>query len=109
MKSKSVFVIRSKENDGIYSTHGTMGGVEDAVGYGDLKDAKKFLSYEEAQAYIDNEIPEWARKRLNIAEVSASELLFVAPELSCLLRHSEEEIPSHLLEPVKGRLLMWLR
>lgn len=109
MKDRSVFVIRSKEDAGIYSTHGTMGGVEGAVGYGDLKDARKFLSCEDAQEYINHEMPEWARKRHDVMEVPPWELLFAAPELSCLLRHSEEEIPPRLLEPAKGRLLVWLR
>lgn len=109
MKNRSVFVICAKDDAGIYSTHGTFAGMEDAVGYGELEDARKFLSREDAQTYIDCEIPEWARECHYAKEVSPLALFLAAPELSCLLRHSEEEIPSRLLEPAKDCLLIWRR
>lgn len=111
MKSRSVFVICRKDDSpySFYSTHGSVCGVGDAVGYGTLKDAKKFLSCEETQSYIDHELPEWARELHHPVEVHSWDLIFTVPELAILLRHCKLEIPSHLLEPAPDRLLVWRR
>jgi len=113
MESRSVFVIRQKmekrDRDLNYSTHGAFAGVEDAIGYGPLRDARKFLRCKDAQTYIDHELPEWARGLHCPVEIHASDLMFEQPELSALLRYAEENIPPHLLEPEKGRLLIWRR
>lgn len=110
-RGNSVFVIRRKDEyhdrNMNYSTHGAMGGVEDAIGYGRLREARKFLSWEETQAYIDKELPEWARTLHCPVEVSDSELMLFLPELGLLLYRHAEEIPPHLLEPGNGRLLIW--
>ncbi len=111
MENRSVFVIHRRNDPPgtFYSTHGAFGGVEDAVGYGDMQNARKFLSSEEAQSYIDRNLPEWARELHCPEEVYPWELTFSSPELAGLLRICEVEIPHHLLEPVYGRLLIWRR
>lgn len=113
MEGRSIFVIRRKtecrKHDWNYSAQGTIGGVEDAIGYGSLKDARKFLSQEEARAYIDHVLPEWARELHCPVEVHSWELTFEALELSALLGCPGEEIPPRLLEPANGRLLVWRR
>lgn len=113
MESRSVFLIR--RDDGMeslglyYSAHGPICGVEDAVGYGRLKDAKKFLSCEEAQWYIDHDLPEWARKLHYPVEIHSWDMTFEVPELAVLLRHCESDIPAHLLEPPQDCMLIWRR
>lgn len=109
----SVFVIlrnggRISQCDN-YSMHGSMGGVEDAIGYGSLMDARKFLNSEAAQAYIDKELPSWGRSLHHPAEVFPWDLTFVQTPLAWYLQHPEVEIPPELLEPSKGRLLIWMR
>lgn len=111
MERESIFAIcRKSDSPGsFYSTHGPVCGVEDAIGYGSLEDARKFLSFEEAQTYIDRELPGWSKELHRPVEVYSWELTFAAPELAVLLRHGEPEIPLCLLEPAQGRLLIWRR
>lgn len=111
MERESIFAIcRKSDHPGsFYSTHGSVRGVEDAIGYGTLEDAMKFLSCEEAQRYIDYELPGWAKELHHPVEVYCWELTFAAPELAVLLRYGEPEIPPHLLKPTRSRLLIWRR
>ena len=44
-----------------YAEHGEKCGVPDAVGYDTAAHARKFRTYEDAQTYIDTQMPEWAR------------------------------------------------
>lgn len=103
MADRSVFAIRQKRERGgwYYSSHGLFASVENAVSYSPLRDARKFLRCEDAQAYIDQELPEWARDVHCPIEIHTWDLMFEQPELSALLRYSEEEIPPHLLVPGK--------
>lgn len=106
MQRKSVFVIRQKSDRNInnynnYTFHGTFRGVDGVMSYGDLKDARKFLTQEDAQAYINHELPEWARKNHCPVEVGAFELMFKSPELAVLLLHGDMEIPLRLLTPTR--------
>lgn len=92
-----------------YSAHGCVGGVEDAIGYGELADARKFLTREDAQAYIDSELPAWGRHLHHPEAVFPWDLMFTNAALSAYLRYPELEIPPALLEPAKGRMLVWRR
>ena len=62
---RKIFVICRKDGDiehsDNYCKHGPMGEMEDAIGYGTLLDARKFLTSGDAQAYIDRELPAWGR------------------------------------------------
>ena len=86
-----------------------MGGVEDAIGYGELADARKFLTREDAQTYIGNELPEWGRCLHHPEAVFSWDLMFTNAALSAYLNLPDVEIPPALLEPAKGRLLIWRR
>lgn len=92
-----------------YSAHGCVGGVEDAIGYGELVDARKFLTREDAQAYIDSELPAWGRRLHHPESVFPWDLACSHAALSAYLRLPDLEIPPALLEPAKGRLLVWRR
>lgn len=35
--------------------------------------------------------------------------MYVQPDLACFLYHAAAEIPAELLEPSRGRLLIWRR
>lgn len=112
-KQRCVFVIlrnggRINSGDN-YSVHGCVGGVEDAIGYGELEDARKFLTREDAQSYIDSELPEWGRSLHHPEPVFPWDLLFTKTPLAAYLRYHDLEIPPALLEPAKGRLLVWRR
>ena len=110
---RTVFAILRNEGrrDGsdYYSTHGTIGGMSDAIGYGTLIDARKFLTESEAQAYIDRDLPEWGRSLHHPAEIFPWDLIFERTPLLAYLHLPELEIPPELLEPHKGRLLIWRR
>ncbi len=99
------------QNSGCYVTHGTMGGMEDAIGYDSMEYARKFLSEESAQAYIDSVFPAWARSLHHPAKVTFRDAGLTMPKLAILLRLVERnaEVPMELLEPAKGRLLIWRR
>ena len=48
---------RSAGKSDYYVTHGSMGGETDAIGYSSAADARKFLSGQDAQRYIDQQLP----------------------------------------------------
>lgn len=114
-KEKNLFVIRrnggSANDSDHYAAHGEMGGMKDAIGYSNMEDARIFLSREQAQAYIDRVLPEWARKEHHPAQIRHRDVALVMPRLSGLLylRENGVEIPPELLEPNKNKLLIWRR
>ena len=68
----SLYLIRNtRDTDLYYAEHGEIGGVPDAVGYDEPLHAMKFRTYEEAQAYIDTQLPEWTRDCHRPAELTA--------------------------------------
>ena len=109
---RSIYVIRrNTESAGScdhYVTHGEMGGMQDAIGYGSLEDARKFLSDADAQVYIDRELPTWGRSCHCPAVVEPWELGFSMMLLSNLL-YQGADIPVELLEPTQNKLLIWRR
>ena len=86
-----------------------MGEMEDAIGYGTLLDARKFLTSGDAQAYIDRELPAWGRPLHHPVEVFPWDMLFASPALTWFMIHADVKLPQHLLEPSSGRLLVWRR
>jgi len=110
-----VYVIRRSYGDAQgydhYVTHGTMGGMKDAIGYDCMEYARKFLSAESAKAYIDTVLPPWGRDSHHPAKVTFRDAGLSMPVLTLLLQLVERdaEIPVELLEPAKGRLLIWRR
>lgn len=108
---QSVFVIR--RNDGNdhdycnYSMHGEMAGVADAIGYDETAHARKFRTAEEAQAFIDTKLPEWARDRHHPVEIYPWDLLYHMTPLQVVMLLPETEITDDLLMPTPGRLLIW--
>lgn len=114
IQAKDVFVIRRSDGHGTgcdyYAMHGEKSGVPDAIGYAEMQHASKFRSAEDAQAFIENELPAWGRKLHHPAPIphflfmSTSTMSKIA---GCLIR--DDEIPDELLEPTPGRLLIWRR
>lgn len=110
---RKIFVICRKDGDiehsDNYCKHGPMGEMEDAIGYGTLLDARKFLTSGDAQAYIDRELPAWTRPLHHPVEVFPWDMLFASPALTWFMLHADAGLPQHLLEPSSGRLLVWRR
>ena len=114
IQTKDVFVIR--RNDGrdtgcdFYATHGEKAGVPDAIGYTEMEHARKFRSAEDAQTFIENELPAWGRKVHHPAPIPR--FLFCRTSTmskigGCLIRG--DEIPDELLEPMPSQFLIWMR
>lgn len=110
--TRTVFVIRRSGCTGgeycDYAEHGEMGGVPDAIGYDQTAHARKFRTAEAAQSFIDRKLPEWGRDCHHVAAVTAYELFFGAPALSCAMC-ADLEIRDDLLEPTDNRLRIWRR
>ena len=108
--TRTVFVIRRNGDTGgdycDYAEHGEMGGVPDAIGYDQTAHARKFRTAEAAQAFIDHELPKWGRDCHRVAAVTAHDLFFGAPALSCAM-YADLEIRDDLLEPTKNRFRIW--
>lgn len=104
----SLYLIRNiRDTDHLYyAEHGEIGGVPDAVGYDEPLHAMKFRTYEEAQAYIDAQLPEWARDCHRPAELTASHFTWLGCGITAMLR-SGNPIPDRLLAPTPGRLRLW--
>lgn len=95
----------SGESD-YYVTHGSMGGEPDAIGYSSAADARKFLSGQEAQQYIDQQLPSWGRTCHHFVSIMPEQLLFTMPHLSRLL-YDDQPISDELLKPNTDKLLIW--
>lgn len=114
-KNTGVYVIRrncgNAQGYDHYVTHGTMGGMKDAIGYDCMEYARKFLSEKSAKAYIDSVLPPWGRDLHHPAKVTFRDAGLTMPVLTALLHLivCDAEIPMELLEPAKGRLLIWRR
>lgn len=89
-----------------YAEHGEVGGVPDAIGYDCSAHARKFRTEDEAQSFIQTNIPEWGRNLHRV--VGLSFYIWDAPELAIMLRHGIE-IPDDMLEPTANRLRIWER
>ena len=112
--AKDVFVIRRDDGRGTgcdyYATHGEKGGVPDAIGYTEMTHARKFRSAEDAQAFVEYELPAWGRKLHHPVPIPYFQFMntsTMSKIAGCLVRDSE--IPDALLEPTPGRLLVWRR
>ena len=66
----------------------------------------KFRTYEEAQAYIDAQLPEWAKDCHRPAELTASHFTWLGCGITAMLRN-RQPIPDRLLAPTPGRLRLW--
>ena len=106
----SLYLIRNtRDTDHLYyAEHGEIGGVLDAVGYDEPLHAMKFRTYEEAQAYIDAQLPEWAKDCHRPAELTASHFTWLGCGITAMLRN-RQPIPDRLLAPTPGRLRLWIR
>ena len=89
-----------------YAEHGEMGGVPDAIGYDTPPHAMKFLTCQDAQAYINTQLPEWARDCHRPVELTASHFTWLGCGITAMLR-SGKPIPDRLLAPTPGRLRLW--
>lgn len=91
-----------------YAEHGEKCGVPDAVGYDTAAHARKFRTYEDAQTYIDTQMPEWARpshhRPLTVPAASSWKM----PALRALL-NAGVPISDAMLSATPGRLRVWLR
>ena len=106
----SLYLIRNKRDDNtlFYAEHGEMGGVPDAIGYDSPEHARKFRTREEAQAYIDPQIPEWGRRCHQTVQFEASYFTWNCWGITSML-HACVPIPDHLMLPTPGRLRIWRR
>ena len=117
MEYQPVFVIRRNNGNDLdycnYSAHGEIGGVADAIGYDKTAHARKYHTAEEAQKFIDTELPEWGRGYHHPVEVKPWDLLYCATPLQGALQAAMwlpgVKISDDLLKPTPGRLLIWRR
>ncbi|MPN18031.1 hypothetical protein SDC9_165389 [bioreactor metagenome] len=110
--NRSVFVICRKNASGgpnYYAAHGSMGGVEDAIGYDEKMFARKFLTEDSAQAFIRDELPEWGRSIHHPKEMTPCEIMIDCPELFVALLENDDEKICLALEPPGARMLIWRR
>lgn len=110
-QEKAVFVIcRRDDHKGpcCYAAHGTVGGMDDAIGYDSKVYAKKFLSESDAEEFISCVMPQWARNSHYPMEVKAHDLLWDNPRLSAAMQGFSEITPD-MLNPPGARLLIWRR
>lgn len=95
-----------------YSCHGIMAGIE-AAGYDLAAHARKFRTKDEAQQYIDNQLPEWARSCHKPFELMCSQLLSYTHnnrtlgELIIHLLTSDQPAEESLLLETPKRMLTW--
>ena len=68
-----------------YAEHGEKCGVPDAVGYDTAAHARKFRTYEDAQTYIDTQMPEWARPSHHPASYRSGSFIMEDAGLRALL------------------------
>lgn len=107
MEHSLYLICRSRGADHLYyAEHGEMGGLLDAVGYDELPHAMKFRTQEDAQMYIDTQLPEWARGCHRPVELTASNFTWPCQALATMLRCGVP-IPDQLLLPTPGRLRIW--
>jgi hypothetical protein len=88
--SPSVYVIKHENDYGIYpyySKHGYFHGENDVVSYTDKKHARVFNTEEEANKFILEELPEWAKDKHIAEEFKGVELLIFRPDLYHGLRN----------------------
>lgn len=63
-----------------YSSHGVFQGVEDIISYSDMGGGKKFFTRQAAQTFIDAELPEYAKSKHSVVEMSRYKLMLFSPE-----------------------------
>ena len=63
-----------------YSCHGGFEGEENVIHYTSMAGAKKFFTREAAQAFIDAELPLWAKNTHSAVGMSGLDLLTLAPD-----------------------------
>lgn len=73
-----------------YISHGAFRGEQDVVSSGSLGQAKFFFSREEADTFLQTELPLWARRKYRSTEVSEYRLCVAAPERYAKLLQSEK-------------------
>ena len=91
-----------------YAEHGEKCGVPDAVGYDTAAHARKFRTYEDAQTYIDTQMPEWARPSHHPASCRSGSFIMEDAGLRALL-NAGVPISDAMLSATPGRLRVWLR
>lgn len=107
---KSVFVICRNDVCGdpkYYAAHGEKGGVKDAIGYDDKPCARKFLTEDDAVAFIGSELPVWGRNIHSVEEMVLYEIMLNCPNLFSALLGNNKEALRLALEPPENRLLIW--
>ena len=112
-KPRNLYVIRrhgaSTGDYNNYAAHGNMGGMVGAIGYGSLIDARLFLSEEEAQTFINTKLPIWGRSSHYPVRVERRDVGLTMHRIHALLDFLEDgkAISEELMEPARGRLLIW--
>lgn len=107
MKNYLYLIQNIRDNgDLYYAEHGEMGGLPDAIGYDTLPHARKFRTYEEAQAYIGAQLPAWARACHRIVALDAAAFAWQHQGISALLA-AGALIPVHFLMPTPNQLRIW--
>lgn len=70
--------------------------------------ARKFRTYEDAQTYIDTQMPEWARPSHHPASYRSGSFIMEDAGLRALL-NAGVPISDAMLSATPGRLRVWLR
>lgn len=103
-----MYVLKStRDQDDYYVRHGEIGGVPDAVGYAEKQYARRFLSTKDAQDFLEQEIPVWARDLFEVESICLeTDGVFFWPA-ACQAALWAQEITVDLLNPAGNRLLLW--
>lgn len=91
-----------------YAEHGEMGGIPDAIGYECPAHARKFRTKEDAQRFIQTDLPEWGLNLHRPIGFTFADFPLDATLLTNLLWF-KMPIPEDMLKPTVGRLRLWRR
>jgi hypothetical protein len=91
-----------------YAEHGGVAGVKDPIGYETVGHARKFSSFADARAFIDNDLPEWGRSCHQVISKEYYDFTWECALLSALL-YTDGPITEEQMMPTPNRLRLWRR
>lgn len=110
IKGRTLYVLKRIHcQDEYYVRHGEVGGVPDAVGCAEKQYARRFLSGKDAQEFLNQKIPAWARDCFEVEPICKETDGVLFWPAACQAAFWAEETTEDMLNPAGNRLLLWRR